>query len=95
MSMSNTGPRVTRDRQRTIVGKEFVKRPIGDRKKHFGSNIYNVWGNTMRFFRKRPHTKMSVLEKVEYFTEVDDTMININYARFADSKPKALRLIAV
>ena len=49
----------------------------------------------MRFFGKRPHTEMSIPKRVEYFTEVDGKMTNINYARFAGSKPKALRFIAV
>ena len=47
----------------------------------------------MRFFGKQPHTEMSVPERVEYFTEVDDKMTDINCARFADSRQKALRLI--
>ena len=58
------------------------------------ASIYSVCGNTTKFFGKRPHTEMSIPERVEYFTEMDGKMTNINCTRFADSKPKALCLIA-
>ena len=67
--------------------------PILDRKRHFGKGIYGVCGNKMRIFGKLYHTEMIIPERVEYFTEVDDRMTGINCARFADSRPNALRLI--
>ena len=36
---------------------------------------------------------MNILERVVYFTKVDGKITRINYARFADSKTKALCLI--
>ena len=64
-----------------------------DREKYFGKSIYSVCGNKMRFFGNHPHTGMSILERVEYFTEVDGKMTDINCARLADSRLKALRSI--
>ena len=75
---------------------ELVKGPHEEMKKHFGSSIYCVCVNKMRFSRKRPptKTKMSIPERVEYFTKVDGKMTNINCARFVESKPRASHLIA-
>ena len=33
---------------------------------------------------------MSIPERVEYFTEVGGKITDINYAKFADSRPKTL-----
>ena len=76
------------------IHKEFAKGPLEETEKHLGSSIYSVRENKTRFFGKRPPTKMSIPEMVEYYTVVDGKMTNINYARFVNSKPKALRLIA-
>ena len=85
------GQRVTRETQQIMIRKELAKRPILDRKKHFGSKIYSVCGNKMRFFGNHPHTDMNIPERVEYFIQLDDRMTFINCARYADSKPNALR----
>ena len=82
------GQRVTRERQRITIGKELAKWPIVDRKKYFRNSIYSVCGNKMRFFGKRPHTEMSIQERVEYFTEMNGKITYINCARFANSKLK-------
>ena len=92
-SMSAMGQGLTRERQLVTICKELAKIPILDKKNHFGSSIYGVCGNKMRIFGKWSHTEMRIPERVEYCTEVDGRMTDINCTRFADSRLNALRLM--